>query len=59
MMPCIARDPLRCILPPYLLRNLYTNGPAGRQREVLECMVDTSRMRGRREVTRGQSARVE
>lgn len=43
------RNPLHCILPPYLLRNLYTNGPASRQKELLQSMVDTARLRGRRE----------
>ncbi len=45
----MAARRLSCILPPYLLRNLYTNGPAWRQRDLLECMVDTARLRGRRE----------
>jgi Zn-dependent metalloprotease len=49
MTRSIQRDPLRCILPPYLLRNLYTNGPVSRQRDLLQSMVETSRLRGRRE----------
>lgn len=43
------RNPLWCILPPYLLRNLYTNGPVSRQRDLLQSMVETARLRGRRE----------
>src|SRR5574340_101340 len=43
------RKSLWCILPPYLLRNVYTNGPASRQRDLLQSMVETARLRGRRE----------
>jgi Zn-dependent metalloprotease len=49
MMRHFDRDPLLCILPPYMLRNLYANTPAARQRDMLDCIVDMARLRGRRE----------
>lgn len=45
------RDPLHCILPPYMLRSLYSNTSGDRQAKALASIVGTARLRGRREAT--------
>jgi len=43
------RHTLHCILPPYMLRSMYTHGSSVQQRAVLASIVGSARLRGRRE----------
>ena len=45
----IYRHPLHCILPPYMLRNIYTNSSGERQKAALAAIVSSARLRGQRE----------
>lgn len=45
------RDPLHCILPPYMLRSMYSNTSGKRQAGALASIVGTARLRGHREAT--------
>jgi Zn-dependent metalloprotease len=44
-----VREPLHCILPPYMLKSIYTNSSGSRQREALASIVGSARLRGHRQ----------
>jgi Zn-dependent metalloprotease len=44
-----ARIPLNCILPPHMLRSMYTNGTPSEKRSALVAIVGTARFRGQRQ----------
>jgi Zn-dependent metalloprotease len=42
-------DPLHCILPPHMLKSLYTNGSAAQKRVALASIVGSARARAQRQ----------
>ena len=44
----IGRDPLRCILPPYLLRSIHARSSTARQQDILTSIVGSARLRANR-----------
>ncbi len=45
----VERNPRHCILPPYMLRSMYSNSSGERQRRALASIVGTARLKGRRD----------
>lgn len=42
-------EPLRCIIPPHMLKNMYANGSALEKRAALASVVSSAQLRGRRQ----------
>lgn len=42
-------EPLQCILPPHMLKNMYANGSALEKRAALAAVVASAQLRGRRQ----------
>jgi Zn-dependent metalloprotease len=45
----IIRHPLHCILPPYMLKSIYSNSSGARQKAAMTSIVGTARLLGRRQ----------
>lgn len=52
----LRREPLHCILPPYMLRNIYTNGTPAERRVALASIVGSARFRGQRQALMKEGA---
>ncbi len=42
-------DPLQCIVPPHMFKNMYTNGTASEKRAALVGIVGSAQLRGKRQ----------
>jgi Zn-dependent metalloprotease len=51
-MVAATRDPLHCIIPPHMLKNIYAHGTPAQRQIALASIVGSSRLRG------GRSSRV-
>jgi len=52
------RNPLHCILPPYMLKNMYANGSGHVQQAAATSAVASAQLRGRRQALSEASIRI-
>ena len=42
-------NPLQCIIPPHMLKNMYANGSAAQKQVAVKAVVASARLRGERQ----------